>query len=166
MKGYKPTVGEEKMLVTSVLPPHQNNSIPNKPWFFTCLQYNTFENTVGKVEIARYEQFLLFPPCFLSFWRTLLWQRIRKCRLQILWVWKSLKFVVWERVKLQHVTVCLFRGKYTPWCKIRMDNIFSFLDCAFILVCLHSANLGWWDPSNPSAVTGGRICIKSMHNRK
>ena len=26
-----------------------------------CLQYNSFENTVGKGEIARNEQFLLFP---------------------------------------------------------------------------------------------------------
>ena len=29
-----------------------------------CLQYKSFENTVGKGEIARYEQFLLFPQCF------------------------------------------------------------------------------------------------------
>ena len=30
----------------------------------------SFENNVGKGEIARNEQFLLFPKCFLSFWRT------------------------------------------------------------------------------------------------
>ena len=35
-----------------------------------CLQYKSFENTVRKGEIARNEQFLLFPQCFLSFWRT------------------------------------------------------------------------------------------------
>ena len=28
---------------------------------FTCLKYKSFENTVGKGEIARNEQFLLFP---------------------------------------------------------------------------------------------------------
>ena len=28
---------------------------------FMCLQYKSFENTVGKGEIARNEQFLLFP---------------------------------------------------------------------------------------------------------
>ena len=33
---------------------------------FTCLQYKSFENTVGKGETARNEQFLLFPYCFLS----------------------------------------------------------------------------------------------------
>ena len=39
---------------------------------FTCLQYKSFENTVGKGEIAHNEQFLLFPRCFLPVWRTFL----------------------------------------------------------------------------------------------
>ena len=40
-------------------------SIPfsNKPWFLTWLQYKSFENTVGKGEIARNEPFLIFPKC-------------------------------------------------------------------------------------------------------
>ena len=38
---------------------------------FTCLQYYmSFENTVGKGELARKEQFLLFPQCFQPIWRT------------------------------------------------------------------------------------------------
>ena len=37
----------------------------------TCLQYKSFENTVAKGEIARKEQFILFPKCFLLFWRNL-----------------------------------------------------------------------------------------------
>ena len=37
---------------------------------FICLQYKSFENTVGKGEIARNEQFLLFPQCFLPIGRT------------------------------------------------------------------------------------------------
>ena len=41
---------------------------PNKLWFFTCLQYKSFENTAGRGEVARYEQFLLFPKCFLPVW--------------------------------------------------------------------------------------------------
>ena len=36
----------------------------NTPLAFTCLQ--SFENTVGKGEIARNEQFLLFPLCFFT----------------------------------------------------------------------------------------------------
>ena len=37
---------------------------------FTCLQHKSFENAVGKGEIARNEQFLLFPQCFLPVWKT------------------------------------------------------------------------------------------------
>ena len=33
--------------------------------FLMCLQYKSFENTVGKGEIARNKQFLLFAQCFL-----------------------------------------------------------------------------------------------------
>ena len=55
---------------------------------------------MGKGEIARNEQFLLFPQCFLPFWRTFChFHQIQNCRLQSLSVWKSLIFVVWERVK-------------------------------------------------------------------
>ena len=39
---------------------------------FMCLQYKSFENTVGKEEIARNEQFLLFPQCFLPIWMNFL----------------------------------------------------------------------------------------------
>ena len=35
-----------------------------------CLQHKSFENTVGKREIAHNEQFLLFPQCFLPFWKS------------------------------------------------------------------------------------------------
>ena len=41
------------------------NPFPKQPWFFTRLLYKSFENTMGKGEIARNEQFLLFPQCFL-----------------------------------------------------------------------------------------------------
>ena len=38
---------------------------PKKALVFTFLQYKSIGNTVGKEEIARNEQFLLFPQCFL-----------------------------------------------------------------------------------------------------
>ena len=54
----------------------------------------------GKGEIARNGQFLLFPQCFLPVLRTFCcFHQILNCVLLSLWVWKSLKFVVWERVK-------------------------------------------------------------------
>ena len=43
---------------------------PKQALVFTCLQDKSFKNTVGKGEIAHHEQFLLFPRCFLPFWRT------------------------------------------------------------------------------------------------
>ena len=33
-------------------------TFPKQALIFTCLQYKSFENTVGKGEIARHEQFL------------------------------------------------------------------------------------------------------------
>ena len=65
-----------------------------------CLQYKSFENTLGKGEIARNEQFLLFQQCFLTIWRVFYqFHQIWNCRLQSLSIWKRPKFVVWERVK-------------------------------------------------------------------
>ena len=75
------------------------NPFPNKPWFLLVSKNKSFENTVGKGEIARNEQFLLFPQCFLPFRKTYYYcNQIQNRRLQTLLVWKSLKFVVWERV--------------------------------------------------------------------
>ena len=61
-----------------------------------------FENTVGKGEIARNKQFLLFPQCFLPVWITFChFRQICNCHLQTLSleetvsIWTSLKSVVW-----------------------------------------------------------------------
>ena len=90
------------------------NPYPNEFLVFKCLQYKSFENTVGKWEIARNEQFLLFPQCFLPVWRTFChFHQISKCRLQSLWVWKSLKFVVWERIRGKP-QICLLVRRM--WC--------------------------------------------------
>ena len=65
--------------------PHsmQLNPFPKQTPIFTCLQYKSFENTVGKGEIARTEHFLLFPQCFLLVWITLSqFYYNLKCRLQ------------------------------------------------------------------------------------
>ena len=43
---------------------HVVQPFPKQALAFTCLRYKSFENTVGKGEIARYERFLLFPQCF------------------------------------------------------------------------------------------------------
>ena len=60
---------------------------------FTPLENKCFENTVGKGEIARNEQFLLFPQFFLPVWRTFCYfLQIQNCRLQTVSIWTSLKF--------------------------------------------------------------------------
>ena len=71
--------------------------LPKQALVFTGLQYKSFENTEEKGEIARNEQFLLFPQCFLSVWITFChFYPVRNCHVQTLSVRKSLKFVVWE----------------------------------------------------------------------
>ena len=70
------------------------NRLPNKPWFLHVFS-TSFENTVGKGAISplptefstRLENFLPFS------------SNLKICGLQIVSVWKSLKLVVWERVK-------------------------------------------------------------------
>ena len=66
---------------------------------FTCLAYKSFKNTVGKGEIARNGQFLLFTQYFSPMKRTCgHFHQILNCRLQTLSIWKSLKFAFRERV--------------------------------------------------------------------
>ena len=70
----------------------------NQPFFFAfrTLGNKPFENILGKGEIARNEQFLFFPQCFLPVWITCChFRKIWNRRLQTPSVWKSLKFVVW-----------------------------------------------------------------------
>ena len=82
--------------------------IPKQALVFTCLHCKPFENTVGRGEIARNAQFLLFPQCFLPIWGALChFHYIENCRLQTLSVWKSVKSDVWERVKKQLVLLTL-----------------------------------------------------------
>ena len=84
--------------------------------------YYPFENTVGKGEIARNEQFLFFPQCFLPVWRSFChFHQIWYCRLQTLSVWKSLKFVVWERFRT--LKLCCLVKSYPPFCH-RMTQFF------------------------------------------
>ena len=54
------------------------------------LQYKSFENSVGKGETVRNDQFLLFPQCFLPLWR--IFRHLHdnnNRRLKTLSVWKN-----------------------------------------------------------------------------
>ena len=57
------------------------------------LRENPFENTVGNGENADNQHFLRFQQCFRSYKRQILpFEQGLRVRLQILWIWKSLKF--------------------------------------------------------------------------
>ena len=124
-RGYATKIVLDKWAnIQSVDPPPTNPCTSTKRGFgyltlfqtslFTCLLYKCFENTVGKGEIARDEQFLFFPQCFLPFWRTFChFHQIQNCRLQTLSVWKSLKFLVWGRVNPKWFTLNAIRYLYS-----------------------------------------------------
>ena len=77
---------------------------------FTCLQYMPFENTVRKGEIAfSLIGFYPFEELFPHF------RQIWNCRLQTLSVWKSLKFVVWERIKIYRPNMLLSKIWDSPF---------------------------------------------------
>ena len=65
---------------------------------FYVFAVQVFENTVEKGEIARNEQFLLFPQCFLPVWRTFCHFHQMSFSLNSFSLEES-KFFVWERVK-------------------------------------------------------------------
>ena len=79
------------------------NPFPKQALAFMCLQYKSFEKTVGKGEIAHKEQFHLLPIShifFNPFWElSAIFIQIQYCHLQTHSAWKTLKLVVWERVK-------------------------------------------------------------------
>ena len=72
------------------------------------------ESTVGKGELAHYEQFLIFPQCFLktytadTFKKGLVWKRVKVKVRSVVFVrvllnitlWRSLKFDVWDVQKV------------------------------------------------------------------
>ena len=73
---------------------------------------------MGKGEIARNEQFLLFWRCFLPCWRPFChFHQIWNCRLQTLSVWKSLIISMWCRFKarLQSEQLDLESQAYVLW---------------------------------------------------
>ena len=78
----------------SRIPLPYNLPFPKQALVFTYLHYKSFENTVGKGEIYRNEQFLLFP-VFLPVLRTFSYcYQIWNCRLQNISFWMSLKCVI------------------------------------------------------------------------
>ena len=73
---------------------------PNKQCPLCMVQYKRFENKVRKREIAHDEQFLLFLPCFLPYWRTFCHYNEFKIVACNVYQFSGIKtFVYWENVK-------------------------------------------------------------------
>ena len=77
------------------------------------LQYKSFANNVEKGDIACNEQ-LLLPLYFLPFSHFCHFHQILHFCQQTLSVWKSLKFVVWERVNSSPIDKILNTSKFKP----------------------------------------------------
>ena len=100
------------------------NPFANKPWFLHVCSTSLLK-TLEKGEIVRNKQFLLLPQCFLPCWRTFChFYQIPNCRLQTLSVfWNSLKFVIWERVKLEMAWTTVKASAWTwDYIKQRVKN--------------------------------------------
>ena len=63
-----------------------------------CLQYKSFENSVGKGELACNWQFLLIPTVLSTSFEELSAIFIKFKIVTCISIWKSVEFVVWEMV--------------------------------------------------------------------
>ena len=82
---------EASFIRTPIIRMYRNpNEIVRERNDLTSLLQMTFENIVGKGEIARDKQFLLFPQCFLSYQKIIFeFHHVLKCRLQTLSIWEG-----------------------------------------------------------------------------
>ena len=86
---------------------------PKQPLVFTCLKCQSFENTVGKREIACNKQFFLFQQCFVIFWKTFTILSNLKLSSANSIRWKSLITVIWERVRQTKWILTLYHTMIT-----------------------------------------------------
>ena len=76
------------------------NPFPNKPWFLRVCSTSLLKTLWEKEKLLIISNFYFSRSVFYPFLRIFChFLKIWNCRLQTLSVWKSLKFVVWERVK-------------------------------------------------------------------
>ena len=80
------------------------NPFPNKLWFLHVCSTSLLKIPWEKEKLLITSNFSFSPRFFYPFWRTVChFNQIKNFRLQTLSVWKSLQFVVWERVKKEWV---------------------------------------------------------------
>ena len=80
---------------------HRVNPFPNKPWFLHVCSKGLLKTWGGGGgEIAHNKQFVLFHSVFIPIWKTFFYFHQIWNFLLALCIWKSLKFVIWERVDI------------------------------------------------------------------
>ena len=89
-------------LYGSYFPFYMNlNPFPNKPWFLRVCSTTLLKSPWEKEKLLLTSNFSFFPQCFLPIWRTFFhFHQILNCHLLTLSIWRSRKFVVWDRVKM------------------------------------------------------------------
>ena len=74
------------------------NPFANKPWF-SHVCYTSLLKTLQEKEKLLITSNFSFSQCFVPFWEiSCHFHQVQNCLLQTLSVWKSQKFIVWERV--------------------------------------------------------------------
>ena len=80
---------------------HFDLTFPNKPWFLRVCSTSVLKTLQEKEKLLVTSNSPFFPQCFLPVWKPFChFQQIWNCGLQTPSVWISVKFVIWERVKL------------------------------------------------------------------
>ena len=76
------------------------NPFPNKPWFLRVCNISLLKTLQEKEKLLVTSNFSFSHSVFYPFAElSAIFIKFKNCRLQIVSVWKRLKFVVWERVK-------------------------------------------------------------------
>ena len=90
------------------------NLVPKTPLFLPICSIRLLKTLQEKEKIAPNKQYRLFPHIFYPFGGTFRhFHQIQNCHLQTLLVWKSLKFVVSERVNcvVSQSICCWYKNK-------------------------------------------------------
>ena len=88
------------------------NPFPNKPWFLCVCSTSHLKTQWEKEKLLLTSNFSFFHSVFYAFGDiSAIFIKFQNCHKETLSVWKSVKFVVWERVKVpsfgQHRICCL-----------------------------------------------------------
>ena len=96
---------------------------PNKPWFLPVCSTSLLKTQWKKEKLLATSNFS-FSQCLLLVSRTFChFYQIQNCHLEILSIWTSLKFVVWERVKKAFKYLALYSTDFNASTTKAFENM-------------------------------------------